>query len=202
MVQTANSLAAADAATQGIVRRSLSIGITGAIVVAVIIFECVAADRYLAGGGSAGKADVHRAVAADEHIQMRDVELGRFSLTASDPNSNNSLLIEFHLVGSVVAGNSGKEAKARAERDGFGEQGSKSGDVAENDDTAFEKLFQQEKSRFRDQVIVIIGNSQISALSDPGLGLIERQILARANSLLGEPLLKEIRFSDFAVVQQ
>ena len=202
MAQTVNSLAAADAATQGKLRKSLSIGITGAIVVAIIIFECVAADRYLAGGGAAGEADVHRAVAADEHIPMRDVELGRFSLTAFDPNSNNSFLIEFHLVGSVVAGNSGKQAKVRTERDGSGEQGSKSGDAAENDDTAFEKLFKQERSRFRDQVIVIIGNAQISALSDPGLGFIERQILARTNSLLGEPLLKEIRFSDFAVVQQ
>jgi hypothetical protein len=202
MAQTVNSLTAADAATQGKIRKLWSIGITGAIVVAIIIFECVAADRYLAGGGSAREADVHRAVAADEHIPMRDVELGRFSLTASDPNSNNSLLIEFHLIGSVVAGNSGNEAKVRAERDGFGEQGSKSGDVAEDDDTTFEKLFQQEKSRFRDQVIVIIGNAQVSALSDPGLGLIESQILARTNSLLGEPLLKEIRFSDFAVVQQ
>jgi flagellar FliL protein len=42
----------------------------------------------------------------------------------------------------------------------------------------------------------------MSDLSDPALGLIKRQILAKTNSLLGEPLLKEIIFSDFAVVQQ
>ena len=39
-------------------------------------------------------------------------------------------------------------------------------------------------------------------LADPSLGLIKRQILAKTNSLLGEPLLKEVVFSDFAVVQQ
>ena len=51
-------------------------------------------------------------------------------------------------------------------------------------------------------MIVIIRNAQMSDLADPGLGLIKRQILAKTNSLLGEPLMKEVLFSDFAVVQQ
>ncbi|HEV2968735.1 MAG TPA: flagellar basal body-associated FliL family protein, partial [Pirellulales bacterium] len=64
------------------------------------------------------------------------------------------------------------------------------------------KLFKQNRNRFRDQVIVIIRNAQMSDLADPGLTLIKSQILARTNSLLGEPLLKQVLFSDFAAVQQ
>jgi hypothetical protein len=203
MSQTPNSLAKADAATQAEDRKLLSIGIAGAIVAAIVFFECATVYLYLAGGDFLGKAEARRTVAANEQIQMRDVDLGKFSLTAVDPNSSSgSLLIEFHLIGSVVAGYSGKEATGGAERDRFDEQGSKSGDVAEDGNTAFEKLFQRERSRFRDQVIVVIGNAQISALSEPGFELIKGQLLARTNSLLGKPLVKEIRFSEFAVVQQ
>ncbi len=49
---------------------------------------------------------------------------------------------------------------------------------------------------------MIVRNSQITDLSDPGLGLLKRQILAKTNALLGEPLLKEVIFSDFVVVEQ
>ena len=202
MTQTANSLAEGDAATQVEERKLLSIGIAGAIVAAIVSLECAAIYTFLVGGYFHGNAEAHGAVAAAEQVQLRDVDLGKFSLTALDPQSSGSLLIEFHLVGSVVAGHSGKEANGEAEYDGFSGPSGKSSDVTEDDNTAFEKLFRHERSRFRDQVIVIIGNAQISALSDPGFGVIKRQILARTNSLLGAPLLKEIRFSDFAVVQQ
>jgi flagellar basal body-associated protein FliL len=202
MAQTANSSAEAPTANKGGGKKSFSISITGAVIGAIIIFECVMAYLYLPGGDSATKAAAKKEVAENEHAEMRDVDLGKFSLTAFDPNSNASLLIEFHLVGAIVAGHSEKEAEGEAEHDGFGGHGSKSGDVAEDDHTNFEKLFKQDRNRFRDQVIVIIGNAQISGLTDPGLGLIKAQILAKTNSLLGKPLLKEVRFTEFAVMQQ
>ncbi len=202
MAQTADSFAEGDAATPVAERQPLPIGIAGAIIGALIILECAAAHIYFAGGYFLGQAVARKAVAADEPVRLHEVDLGKFSLTASDPKSSGSLLIEFHLVGSVVAGNSGAEDKGGAEWDGLSGNADPSTDVTENDNAAFEKRFRKESSRFRDQVIAIIGDAQISALSDPGLGAIKGQILAKTNSLLGKPLLKEIRFSDFAVVQQ
>ena len=72
----------------------------------------------------------------------------------------------------------------------------------EEDTSKFGKLLKKNKHRFRDQVIVIVRNTSPADLADPALGLIKRQILAKTNSLLGEPLLKEVIFSEFSVVQQ
>jgi flagellar basal body-associated protein FliL len=201
MSQTPGSFVELDAANQAKKTKLFSIRITGAIVAAIIIGECATVYIFLAFAFPIGKAAARRA-AADEHVHTREVDLGKFSLTALDPNSSGSLLIEFHLIGSVVAAHSAKATEGDAIRDGSGGNGSISNDVAENTETAFETLFQPETSRFRDQVIAIIGNAEISVMGDPGLEPIKRQILARTNSLLGEPLLEEIRFSDFAVVQQ
>ena len=68
--------------------------------------------------------------------------------------------------------------------------------------TKIGKLYKKNKHRIRDQVIKIIRTAEMSDLTDPGLGLIKRQILAKTNSLFGEPVLKDVLFSDFAVVQQ
>lgn len=202
MAETPDSLEEGDPATPVEERQPLSLGIAGAIVGALIILECAAAYVYLAGGYFPGKAVAPGAVAAAEPVRLRDVDLGKFSLTACDPKSGGSLLIEFHLVGSVVVGHSAAEDKGWTEWDGFRGKADTSTDMSADDKTAFEKRFRKEGSRFRDQVIAIIGNAQISALSDPGLGALKGQILAQTNSLLDEPLLKEIRFSDFAIVQQ
>jgi Flagellar basal body-associated protein FliL len=180
---------------------------TGAIVVLIIGIECVMAYRYLPGGDSAAKAEGKKEAAAhlleksdkDTAADQREVDLGKFSLTAFESNSNTTLLIEFHLFGAVVADHSEIETKGGAPHEGHG---SKAGDVADDDNTLFGKLFKQHRNRFRDQVIVIIRNAQMSDLTDPGLTLIKSQILARTNSLLGEPLLKQVLFSDFAAVQQ
>jgi hypothetical protein len=202
MAQTPGSFVEPNAANQAEKRKLFSIGVNSAILAAIIICECATVYILLAVVYPIDKAAARSAAADDEHVHSGDVDLGKFSVTTLDPSTNGSLLIEFHLFGSVVATQSANAANSGAERDGFGGKGSKSGDVAEDDKIAFERLFQPEKSRFRDQVIAIIGNSEISVMGDPGLEPIKRQILARTNSLLGEPLLKEIRFSDFAVVQQ
>jgi Flagellar basal body-associated protein FliL len=180
---------------------------TGAIVVLIIGIECVMAYRYLPGGDSAAKAEGKKEAAAhlseksdkETAADQREVDLGKFSLTAFETTSNTTLLIEFHLFGAIVADHSEMETKGGAPHEGHG---SKAGDVADDDNTLFGKLFKQHRNRFRDQVIVIIRNAQMSDLTDPGLTLIKSQILARTNSLLGEPLLKEVLFSDFAAVQQ
>ena len=209
MAETANSPSGTHGADAVAGKKSLSKGKIGAIVGAIVVLQIVLAYLYLPGGNSAkaeAKKEATRAVdktdkegAADGRVEQREVDLGKFSLTAFDPNSNTTLLIDFHLWGTVAADHSDQEAKSGGEHEGHGGKGGKG---VEEDNSPFGKLFKQDRNRFRDQVIVIIRNAQMSDLTDPGLGLIKRQILAKTNSLLGEPLLKEILFSDFAVVQQ
>jgi hypothetical protein len=112
-------------------------------------------------------------------------------------------LIDFHLFGAVAADHDDKDAKGGGEHGGgHGGHGGKAGEGTDEDNSSFGKLFNKNRNRFRDQVIIIIRNAQMSDLADPGLVLIKRKILEKTNSLLGEPLLKEVLFSDFAVVQQ
>ncbi len=194
-------------------KKGLSKGKIIGFVGGIVLLQCVLAWLYLPGSNSA-KADAKKdataradekpkeedsGLAGDSHGENREVDLGKFSLTAFDPNSNTTLLIDFHLYGTVAVDASDKAAAAQS--GGEHAKGGKEG-TADDDNTTFGKLFKKDQHRFRDQVIVIIRNATMADLADPSLGLIKRQILAKTNSLLGEPLLKEVVFSDFAVVQQ
>ena len=210
----------AESATSGIAaeateKKTLSKAKIAIIVGAIVLSQCVLAYLYLPGSDSTAKGETKKEVAAahaadkpdkeaasDGRADQREVDLGKFSLTAFDPNSNTTLLIDFHLFGTVAADHDDKDGKGGGEHGGHGGHGGKAAEGAEEDNSTFGKLFKKNKYRFRDQVIVIIRNAQMSDLADPGLGLIKRQILAKTNSLLGEPLMKEVLFSDFAVVQQ
>ncbi len=201
-------------ATDAAGKKSFSKMKIGIILGVIVALQCVLAYLYLPGASDAAKNEAKKETtaasrvadkekekdkdpaAADSRLETREVDLGKFSLTAFDPNSNSTLLIDFHLCGVVSADHDKKEEKG-GEHEGHGKKGE-----AEEDNSPFGKLFKKSKNRFRDQVIVIIRNAQMSDLSDPSLGLIKRQILAKTNSLLGEPLLKEVLFSEFAVVQQ
>ena len=183
----------------------LKIGIILAVVVGV---QCVLAWLLLPSGESAEaptpKHETKSAAMADPitddlTAERRKVDLGRFSVTSIDPASNTTLLIDFHLYGAVLSEPEDPAAATMAKGE---EHGKKKPEAEQEDNTRFGRLLKKNKHRFRDQVIVVIRNARMSDLSDPALGLIKRQILAKTNSLLGEPLLKEVIFSDFAVVQQ
>ncbi len=186
----------------------------GIIVAVIVLLQCGLAYFFLfsSGGDAAaqskteakghGKDAGHGEAASEEnpHGERREVDLGKFSITSVDPTSNATVLIDFHLYGAVLVDEEDVHAEAEA---AHGDEHGKKDKAAEPEDTSkFGKLLKKNKHRFRDQVIVIIRNSQMSDLADPSLGFIKRQILAKTNSLLGGPLLKEVIFSDFAVVQQ
>lgn len=103
-----------------------------------------------------------------------EVDLGEYSITYHQSETNTSLRIDFKLVGVV----------------------------AEADRAELESRWQRAKHRFRDQVIFEIRNADINDLSDPSLGLIKRRILEKSNQLLGRPILQTIVFSDFSFVEQ
>ena len=189
----------------------------------VVVLQCALAYFFLpsatpAAASTAGhqeltKKDEHAAAeheheveAEDPHGEQTEVDLGQFSLTSFDPTSNTTLLIDFHLYGTVVAEKKAASDEEGGEGGGHGGHGGHGAKKGEAPDpmagTKFGKLYKKNKIRMRDQVITIIRNAEMADLADPGLGLIKRQILAKTNALLGEPLLKGVIFSDFAVVEQ
>ena len=184
----------------------------GIILAVIVIAQCVLAYMYLpSGGGEATASETEHHEAHDDHghsehtkVQEREVDLGQFSLSALNPSSNTTLLIDFHLYATVADeipehdGEHGEEAEAGGHGGGHGAKD----DAEPEDNSKFGKLMKTRRHRFRDQVIMIIRNAELSDLADPGLGLIKRQILAKTNALLGEPMIKEVIFSDFAVVEQ
>ena len=136
------------------------------------------ARQYIAAtAGEAASAGAHEGEAQDEEHADDDtveVELGTFNITHFNPASNSTLSIDFELFGSVLAS-----------------------DAAE-----FQHLFEKNKVRVREQVLMTLHAAQAKDLSDAGLGLIKRQILEKTNRALGHPMLREVLFSKFNFVER
>ncbi len=111
---------------------------------------------------------------AMEENKTIEVDLGNYSITYHQPDTNRSLRIDFQLFGVV----------------------------ADADRADLEKRLERVKHRFRDQVIFEIRNADLNDLSDPSLGLIKRRILEKSNHLLGRAILQGVVFSDFSFVEQ
>ena len=109
-----------------------------------------------------------------EHAHEVEVELGKFNVVIHQPAANLTMRVNFHLIGTL----------------------------SEEAQTEFGELFHHNEHRLRDQVIFEIRNSRVEDLTDPGLALLKRKILAKSNELLGKPLLKAVLFSDFSYIEQ
>lgn len=109
----------------------------------------------------------------DEDSQI-EVDLGQFSVTAFQPATNTTLRIDFHLYGTVGT----------------------------NDEKDFSTKLEENQHRFRDQVIVTLRSSELSDLTDAGLGLVKRKIMDKTNRMFGKPLLRSVIFSDFSFIEQ
>jgi flagellar FliL protein len=103
-----------------------------------------------------------------------EVDLGKYNVVVHHPASNVTLRVNFHLIGTVPS----------------------------EEHHEFEELLTKNQHRLRDQAIFEIRNCQIDDLTDPGLALLKRRILAKSNDLLGKPLLHSVVFSDFSFVEQ
>lgn len=119
-----------------------------------------------------GQAGEHgeAAIEGEEH----EIDMGEYQLTAFQAASSTTLLINFHLFGTIAS-----------EEAGY-----------------FEASYETNKHRIRDQVLTTIRSAELADLTDPGLGLIKRQILEKTNRTLGKPVLQAIVFSDFVAVEQ
>jgi flagellar FliL protein len=155
-------------------------------VVLVIAVECAVAYWYLpqtaetaalAGSAVENKGEsktTPKKEAEKEPNSQVEVDLGEFNVTAYQPASNTTLRIDFHLYGTVAAAEQ-KEFMTRLE---------------------------ENLHRFREQVIVTVRSSEITELTDAGLGLVKRKIMDKTNRMLGKQLLQTIIFSDFSFIEQ
>ena len=159
--------------------------IVAVIVAAVILAECMFAFVLIPSRGDLEKWSAEKAAkeaasghAAQEHKHEgkpeTEVELGKYNVVVHHPASNVTLRVNFHLIGTVPT----------------------------EEHHEFEELLAKNQHRLRDQAIFEIRNCQIDDLTDPGLALLKRRILAKSNDLLGKPLLRSVVFSDFSFVEQ
>jgi flagellar FliL protein len=152
----------------------------------VIAVECVVAYWYLpktaetaALAGSAVENKVESKTKAkqdaeDEQNRQVEVDLGEFNVTAYQPASNTTLRIDFHLYGTVAA----------------------------KDQKDFMTRLEENLHRFRGQILETVRSSEITDLTDAGLGLVKRKIMDKTNRMLGKQLLQTIIFSDFSFIEQ
>lgn len=160
-----------------------------AFLLVVIAVECAAAYMFIPSANDTaamaqaliaaanGEDEIEDEFAADEEdqeIPRIEVDMGEFSITSYQPVTNTTLRIDFHLYATVLE--------------------------TEGDD--FQLRFVDNQQRVRDQVLVTLRSSEETDLTDPGLGLIKRKILETTNRALGRPLLQEIIFSEFSLVEQ
>jgi flagellar FliL protein len=167
-------------AKKGILGKVLKVG---AIVLVVTLVECSAMYLYFPSSTpNNAQAQPQQEVVVDEGpedgkdklTEQAEVKLGEFRVTAYQPLSNTTLRIDFQLYGTIAA----------------------------SDADEFKQLMEQKGHRFREQVIVIIRGADLTDLTDAGLGLLKRRILATTNKTLGKTLLHSVVFSDFSFVEQ
>ena len=103
-----------------------------------------------------------------------EVDLGKYNVVVHQPSSNVTVRVNFHLIATLP----------------------------EEENVHFAELLAKNQHRLRDQVIFEIRNCQIEDLTDPGLALLKRRILAKSNDLLGKPVLHTVVFSDFSFIEQ
>lgn len=125
------------------------------------------------------QADAENAPAGEESEaaeveNLVEIDLGQFSVAAYQPLTNSTLRIDFHLWGAVAEAEKGES----------------------------EEILLHNAQRLREDVIITIRGAEVADLSDAGLGLIKRRILAKSNRLFGKPLLKAVIFSDFSFIEQ
>jgi hypothetical protein len=123
-------------------------------------------------------------VAHDEHAEegeeghgkhdIREVKLGSYHVVTFNTDTGTSLNIDFELYGTVLA----------------------------KEEEEFTHLFEANKVRLREQILVTVRGTDVADLSDPDLGLLKRQILEKTNRTLGKPLLNEAIFSKFSFIER
>jgi flagellar FliL protein len=154
------------------------------LVVLVVAVECLvaylcipaASDSASAASNAAKPPADHKRGESDPAAEGEgpanlEVDLKEYQVTRYQPTA--TWRIEFHLYGIVAA----------------------------NDKQEFDRLFELNQSRFREQVGLVVRSAEMADLTDPSLGLIKRTILEKARSILGKQLLQELVINDYSTIE-
>jgi hypothetical protein len=128
---------------------------------------------------SAATVDHEEHAEGEEHGEegshdMHEVKLGSYHVVTFNTDTGKSLNIDFELYGTVLA----------------------------KEEEEFTHLFEANKVRLREQILVTVRGTDVTDLSDPDLGLLKRLILEKTNRTLGKPLLNEAIFSKFSFIER
>lgn len=162
----------------------------GAFVSVVVVVQVVAASMLIPSArdterlarqyaaATAGKTtdvgDEGRERLSGRGRTLREVDLGVFNITRYNPSTNTTMAIDFALYGTVLA----------------------------EDLPEFQRLFESNHARVREQIIMTLHGAVVADLTDPGLGLLKRRILEKTNRAVGQPLVRELLFSKFNFVER
>ncbi len=130
------------------------------------------ARRDLEGEGETAGSEADTATLASQ--DMREVSLGNFHVLTYNPKTGSSLNVDFELYGTVL----------------------------EEEEGDFFQLYDANQIRIREQILVTIRGTEVTDLTEAGLGLIKRKILEKTNRALGKPLLHEAVFSKFSFIER
>jgi len=175
--------AATEKPKSGFLSKAIAAGVIAAIVLAEVIFVL----SYLPSAEQTAAAAEQKAASIEEAQEEADpdsptadptttveVDLKRFSFSAYQNDSNTALRVDLHLAGTVKP----------------------------EDREEFEKRYEKNQHRIREQIMFEVRKSRLTDLTAPVLDLIKRRILEKSNQVLGKPLLHSVVFSDFSVVAQ
>lgn len=137
--------------------------------------QALAIDLAAASKGEEGTtAEDQAAEQIDEAEEIVEVEIGPFSVTRFNPETNMTTNIDFELFATVLA--------------------------EENED--FTERFESNRNRVREQVILTLHGAKMTELTSPELGLIKRKILEKTNRALGKPMVREVMVTSFNFVER
>lgn len=162
----------------------------GIIVSVIVVVECLAGSmlfpsaeetastvRKIASAEAGEEGELDASMENDDPDntkELKEVSMGDFHVSSYQPKSNTTLRIDFELFATVLA----------------------------SEEADFLELFEQNKARVKEQIDATMRSSQLTDLTDAGLGLIKRRILEKSNRTLGRPLLQEVIFIKFSFMEQ
>lgn len=103
-----------------------------------------------------------------------EVDLGEFSVSSYQAERGRTLFVSFHLYALLPS------ARERT----------------------MTSQFEAQKHRIREKVLVLFRGATLAELSEPELGSLKGQTLETLNACFTKPLLEEVMFSDFVIVEQ
>lgn len=113
-------------------------------------------------------------VIEDDENREVEVSLGEYGVTFTPVGSDRNYRVDFRLFGTV----------------------------RNKDQKHFEALYAAREGRYRNRMMIEIRNATLDELNENQLGLIQRRILATSNQLFDEPILLEVGFQDYQVMEE